>query len=134
MLTSGYLVEYTKVFDDTPTEFSSSLQGIGIDLIVDFCSHFLSLRPNHPDVINYQDLLSVWFSEENTPVRDHIIHKINQLHPILRENPQIINVYCIYQLFEYSIQELPPTTSLVKNEQEISLFKSVLIYFESVAY
>ena len=126
MLDSVYLLEYSKVFEEQPENFSSYLNGLGIDKIVDICSNFLSLRPNHPEVVNYQELIFHWFSKDNIEFREYVYSKINQIDPILRRNLQIINVYCIYQLFEYSIEKLPPTTSLSISGLEVPLFKTIL--------
>lgn len=130
MISDGYLVEYSKIFNDEPNDLSFYLEGMGIDRMVDFCSHFLSLDPFDREIINYKVLIDRWFSPENISFQHYVDSKIQNLPPVLRKNPQIINHYCIYQLFEYSIQNLPSTTLSSNLDSEIQLFKTILILNE----
>jgi hypothetical protein len=130
MISSGYLVEYSNVFEDSPQDFSFYLNGIGIDRIVYLCGHFLSVDPNNSEITDYKLLLDHWFSVENHTTQSHVELKIQNLPTFLRKNPQIINQYCIYQLFEYSVQNLPQKSTLSILKSEVQVFKSILVLNE----
>ncbi|MFW6046867.1 MAG: hypothetical protein ACOCP4_03660 [Candidatus Woesearchaeota archaeon] len=126
MFVTGYLLEFSKIFDEEPNEFNTYLNGIGNDTIVKFCSHFLSIDLNKPENKDPTSFLNNWFSSENADFKNEIEEKIQQLDFDLRKNLVIINVYNILTLFEYSFNNLSDETELESNQLEINLFKCIL--------
>ncbi len=126
MFNMGYLLDYSKIFDGEPSDFTSYLDGIGTDTIVKFCSHFLSIDMNMPENKDINSFLNNWFSSANEELRNNILKKIDALSPYLKRNIVVINNYNILTLFEYSFNNLPHTTTLEEAQLEKNLFKCIL--------
>jgi len=126
MIAHGYLLEFSKIFDEKPKDFSTYLEGFSIDQIVLFCSHFLTAKLNSKEYKKPQDFINFWFSDSNNDFRNNIAKKISTLNVEFKENTTLIHIYNVLKLFEYAYNNLPAESTISNKDAEILLFKCIL--------
>ncbi len=131
MANTGYLLEYTNIFDDPQYSISRYLDGFGFDLIVKFSTHLLSLENKVFGYDQSVEIISKWFSEENKEIQTHVIKKVNELDKSLKQNLSFIHPYTVLTLFEYSFNTLPEISTISQEESEVNLFKCMLVLNEN---
>jgi len=126
MIDTGLLLEYKDVFRDNPKIFSHYIKGIGIDTLIQFSSHFLSIDQRKSGYDQIIKIVSNWFSQENSSVQQYILNQIELLDAKLKANLSFINPISILTLFEYSFENVKEKTTLGSKAIEINLFKCIL--------
>ncbi len=118
-----YLLEYRDIFDDEVKHFSNYLNGIGKNLMVKFCSHFVSATIYDKSFNDINDVLINWFSVPNSVLANDILKKISNLK---YKQISFIHTYNILKIFEYILKLDKSDTEISNATSEVQLFKALL--------
>lgn len=126
MVDTGFLLDYSHIFKGKPIKISGYLKNIGLDTIIQFSSHFLTIQERGYGLDITLELINNWFSEENTSIKQYIVRKIGAFDPKLKKNITILNPISLLNLFEYSFENCKSPTTVSNKTIEIRLFKCLL--------